>query len=365
MMRHLLSAQRMVAFCRACAEEMRGIRMKRAKTLALVGIVMQILAVIIFGWFHIRAGIDNWMTFVNVSVCVALLLMIVGWVLIASFFLVSTKEEKSASCFTIWIRHIKDFVFCFSYPFVVILCGWEFCRYFILDWVVKNKDALSGMEGEKIISATAWPVLILAIVFLFRKQLLLSLSQIPGLIKRSRYDNRNVTQNITKITSGAGKGGLSDEIVHGENQAPLTNDKSKDASPMNLGLEFENAVLKALEEEFWPYRLKRNACINESSFRFDAAVERNGWMYGIELKCARSVETFRRLIYQAINRLDGIYAEFPACTKERFIFLLCINLGDSDNKIPSEVTQIFMEKPYRIEIRLCDKNGQKKDSRRL
>ena len=349
--------------------------MKRISILAIVGVAMQILAIMLIGLFfhfHIEGVFVEYKpNVINLFVCAALVLMLVGWVLIASFFWAFAKDVKKTPCAMGWLKHITDFICCFACPFLALFCGWEFLRYLVLDWMIKNKAALSGLGIERIVTATAWPIVTFILVFLFRKQLLLSLAQLPGLIRRSRYDNRTINKSTT-ITTGEGKRGMSGDIDK-ESQScgseiSLGNDIRENKGTVHVGMDFERAVLKVIDEEFWPFKIMRESCIDDSQLRFDAAIKRDGWVYGVEIKYAKDIAVLQRSIQYMANRIDGIYADFPEYTKKKFIFMLCICLGGSINdipSIPSEITQIFIGKPYRLEIRLYDESGNKKDFRRM
>ena len=173
------------------------------------------------------------------------------------------------------------------------------------------------------IEYTSWPMLIVIGIVMFREHLSKILAQVPKFIDRSYYrhggeefppashDARNI---------GGKNGGCEESTKTADNDlkvAPMAKDGS-------LSL-CEPRWIERLQKEYG-VQVFVNRSIGVSNYYFDAVMEYQGLLYGIDI-CGVLGHCNLELIFNNVQMAyDGFIPEY----KKRFIFMICVTSGSGN-----------------------------------
>ncbi len=247
---------------------------------------------------------------------------------------------------------------------LVIAFGvWVFCRFFLLKWGMTDRNVFTRRECVELIKALVCPVSVMITIFLFRNPILRILYELPWFIRRSRFDNSQPAskKDIQRESAKPGLGDSWNSDKNGETEGGPTKGNAKTTTTgVSNERNFEKIVAQSIQNEIWPIVLYQEATIENSKCRFDAAFEKDGFIYGIEIKIKSSTPT----LITIVNRLDKLYLDFSNSIRDRFVFVLCL-IGEStgDEKMIADCSTLLYDKPYHWELRVYDSDGKKINTR--
>ena len=240
---------------------------------------------------------------------------------------------------------------------VIAIAIWCFVRFIVFQFGVVDIVAFQGCDWANLVDGVAWPVTMFVALFLFRNPILRILYELPGLVRRSKYDNSQPSEGA--ISTDKGKTKFAEDLTCDEGSShecekdEATTGNSAPQDPASLtGKSFEELVVRELQEEVWPIIVHREPVIENSGCRFDAAFEKDDYIYCVEIKAGSP----SKVLPQMVRRLDAEYWRFTKKTRSRFVFVLCI-VSKKDDEL-KKCAMLMKGNPYCWEIRAYDANGK-------
>lgn len=277
----------------------------------------------------------------------------------------TTPNNRSANAHFKWSKWGRtllitfvDTIICFA----TFALAWLFGRFFLLEWGVIDRNLFTASDWVHLIDVIAWPAIVLLVLFLYRNPLLRILNELPSFVQRSRCDNSCRSGNTS---DGQGKPSL-EEISHSEaegNPHDLRNEESPSHKRCNRvhSSSVQKDIIADIRSEIWPVAIREQRSIGNANVRFDAAYEKEGYTYAVEIKTNVTTSGLSMML----NSLDCIFSDLSATVKEKFVFVLCIvtSANAECNKI-EEYMHLLQCRPFAWELRIYDMDGKKIDSRR-
>ena len=217
---------------------------------------------------------------------------------------------------------------------IVIAALWCFVRYGIFDG---ERIPTTADDVANIVSAVAWPSLLLLVVLLFRNPLLRILDEIPTFIRRSFYRH----------------GGPSQVLEPDDESKKLSDDNElKDSSrpQLSTGVWNERRLADEVGRELvkeYGGRYFLDKCIGSRRYIFDVVVETPTMLYGVEIKRSpRATSDWRRVF----DRVKQIYEDWPDAVRRRFTFIPIV----CDASVKKEVVRKAKEYEFKTVVKKFD-----------
>lgn len=188
---------------------------------------------------------------------------------------------------------LKGRIAMFFAQFVIgVLCMLLLAAFVRWICVPKDKQLLCALAPSYV--AMAWPMTLLAIVVIFHDAFARILYQVPGLIYRSRYDNKNESIG-------------SAELVATQRVKSAKEDK-------------ESRVISRIEEMFG-VNVLRESMLGGSRVRFDAAFVKDGYLHIVEVKylTGNSLD-----MANVSNRVVRLLSEISIARRKYIKLVLCL-----------------------------------------
>ena len=174
-----------------------------------------------------------------------------------------------------------------------------------------------------------WPMLIGIVVWHYRSHLHRILNELPEFIRRSYY--RHGGEYFRPAQKGAIS--IGDDKKAEEGVRKTVNIENGDklcktiSAPMHDSW-CEHQILEWLKSEYGVPIFERQS-IGVSNYYFDAVMEHNERLYGIEIQGFTNHSNWDRVFDNVQKAYDGFIPEH----KKRFVFMMCIARGRTDDEI--------------------------------
>ena len=215
-------------------------------------------------------------------------------------------------------ERVKRFLHDLAIPAIIVAA--------VVDIIVVLKFLLSDKTIQVLIEYASWPVLLGVFILLFREYLSHMLVELPEFIRRSYY--RHGGEVFREAQEGAKRvGDMSDDCVNKETRHSGADDLKTVTLPKDGSFSLcEPRWVERLQKEYGvPVLVNRS--IGVSNYYFDAVMEYQGHLYGIDI-CGSLCHCNLGLIFSNVQKAyDGFTPEY----RKRFIFMICITSGGDDD----------------------------------
>ena len=212
-------------------------------------------------------------------------------------------------------KRIKQFLCDLKTPVIIVAA--------LADIIAVMRFLLPISIVKVLIKYASWPMLIVIGIVMFRKQVSKILDQMPKFIDRSYY--RHGGEEFPPASHDArnigGKNGGCEEGTKTSDDNLKVAQMAKDGS---LSL-CEPRWIERLQKEYG-VQVFVNRSIGVSNYYFDAVMEYQGRLYGIDI-CGALGHCNLELIFNNVQMAyDGFIPEY----KKRFVFMICVTSGSGN-----------------------------------
>ena len=171
-----------------------------------------------------------------------------------------------------------------------------------------------------VIKHLAWPGLIALIVLVYYRQLARILDALPEFIRRSYYrlgEGDIVPKQVGAQNVDGEKDGKACDVADNSKNGKLECDNTMSK---NGGASFcEHQILERLKREY-VVPVFEHRSIGVSNYYFDAVMEYQGRLYGVEIRGVRGNVNWTHIFENVQKVYDGFLPEY----KKRFVFMVCV-----------------------------------------
>lgn len=178
--------------------------------------------------------------------------------------------------------------------------------------------------GKAVIEHASWPIFTGICIAIFRDSVIKVLTELPGLVSRSSLGNGSVVflpqqEGMKRI--GGEDDASSDEFKNCEDGDTLSGSQIKSTAASFC----EHQWIERLQKEYGVPVFERRS-IGVSTYYFDAVMEFNKCLYGIEICNVTGHRNWERVFDNVQKAYDGFIPEL----KKRFVFMVCVVSAKAD-----------------------------------
>lgn len=178
--------------------------------------------------------------------------------------------------------------------------------------------------GKAVIEHASWPIFAGICIAIFRDSVIKVLTELPGLVSRSSLGNGSVVflpqqEGMKRI--GGEDDASSDEFKNCEDGDTLSGSQIKSTAASFC----EHQWIERLQKEYGVPVFERRS-IGVSTYYFDAVMEFNKCLYGIEICNATGHRNWERVFDDVHKAYDGFIPEL----KKQFVFMVCVASAEDD-----------------------------------
>lgn len=197
---------------------------------------------------------------------------------------------------------------------VLLLCGLVFLVVLLFRMGNVGQDVVSSVSScSAVLAAAAWPILIVALVVLYRRHIVEALKELPCFIKA--YAAAELKDKLSVASSNGDDGQGSGVEGAGGTRATWRRGGETGASVEN--------VLDVMQDECGEFVFRRANLFSVRDFRFDGAIVGENRITGIEVSRG-DVEDDR----SCLDRIGEFYRAVPKRDRHRFGLVYCIPAGE-------------------------------------